>query len=191
MKRLITITSLLLATQVFASEKVTLDYPVLSIPSIEVNGEMGVYQNVKFEHFRSGGWKITNFQRGRYVQQIANAQLIQTKEFPVQVFLKISGLFNNSCQRLGLIEDKLTENSFEVSVFYAMDDSQEKDRYCLMVMTPFTKVIPLPVYGLSSGTYHYTINGNFAGSFTLAKDNFFSEKPSYPISIVTEQGLGM
>lgn len=186
MKRFIAITGLLLATQVFASEKVTLDYPILSIPSIEVNGKMGVYQDVKLEHSRSGGWKVTHFQRGNHVQQISDAQLIQTKDFPIQVFLKISGLFNNSCQSLGRIEDKLTENSFDVSVFYGGDNSQDADRYCLMVMMPFTKVIPLPVYGLSSGTYHYTINGNFAGSFTLAKDNFFSEKPSYPTSIVVE-----
>ncbi|MCF6298393.1 MAG: hypothetical protein L3J01_00780 [Thiomicrorhabdus sp.] len=185
MKRFITIASLLLATQVVASEKVTLDYPILSIPSIEVNGEMGVYQDVVFKHSRRGGWKVIGFQRSRPVQQIAEAELIQTQGFPVQIFLKISGIFNNSCQTLGRIEHKLTENSFDVSAFYSVD-SQDPDRYCLMVMVPFTKIIPLPVYGLSAGTYHYAINGNFAGSFSLAKDNFFLEKPSYSVLITAE-----
>lgn len=187
MKRLVTITGLLLATQVLASEQVTLDYPNLSIPSIEVNGVLGVYQDVVFEHSRRYGWKVVSFQRSNHVQQIADAQLIQTQEFPVQIFLKISGLFNNSCQSLGRIEHKLIDDSFDVAVFYGGDALEDVDRYCLMVMMPFTKVIPLPVYGLSAGVYHYTINGNFVGSFTLEKDNFFSEKPIYSTSITTEK----
>ncbi len=186
MKQLLALISLLSAMQVLASERVMLDYPILSIPNIEVNGKMGVYQDVKLEHSRVGDWKVMDFQRGRHVQEIAEVHLIQTKDFPVQVFLKISGLFNNSCQSLGRVEDKLTENFFDVSVFYGGDDFQDANRYCLMVMMPFTKIIPLPVYGLSSGSYHYTINDNFVGSFTLERDNFFSEKTSYPASITIE-----
>jgi hypothetical protein len=37
--------------------------------------------------------------------------------------------------------------------------------------SPFTHLIPLPVYSLNKGEYEYSINGRYTGTFHLAEDN--------------------
>ncbi len=173
-KRLIGIASLLLATQAFATDRATFDNHTLSIPVIDSKNTLGVYQDVTFEHSKKEGWKLVDFSRGVNIREISNVQLIQTKTFPVQVFLKISGTLVNGCQVLGRIEQKFTERGFEVAAFYE-NEALNSGPYCTMVVTPFSKTIPLNVYGLSAGSYNYSVNNNFTGHFYLKKDNFFLE----------------
>jgi uncharacterized protein (DUF2141 family) len=171
MKKTIIIAGFMLSTLVSASERPYFEGNILTIPSIDLNGEAAVYQDVTFEYTKSNNWTLLNFNRGKKIQEITHVRLIQTNNFPIQAFLKISGVFNNGCQQMGQVATQVIDNRIETSVFY--DNKSINNRFCTMVMTPFNKTIPLPIYGLKAGTYNYSINHNFTGAFTLAKDNFF------------------
>ena len=165
------IAGLMLSTLVNATERPYFADKTLTIPSIDLNGEVAVYQDVKFEYTKRNNWTLLSFQRGKKIQEITHVKLIQTQEFPRQAFLKISGTFNNGCQQIGQIVTQVIDNQIETSIFY--DNSTINNRFCTMVMTPFNKIIPLPLYGLKAGAYNYSVNHNFTASFTLQKDNFF------------------
>jgi inhibitor of cysteine peptidase len=47
-----------------------------------------------------------------------------------------------------------------------------KDALCTQALVPFTKVVPLEVYGLEKGLYIVDVNGKTA-SFELSVDNIF------------------
>ena len=36
---------------------------------------------------------------------------------------------------------------------------------------PFAEIIPLPLYGIKSGDYKYTVNGEYQGVFNVSSDN--------------------
>ncbi|VAW50023.1 hypothetical protein MNBD_GAMMA04-368 [hydrothermal vent metagenome] len=171
MKKRLIMAGLLLSTLVNATDRPYFEGKVLTIPSIDVKSEAAVYQDVKFEYTQKNSWALLSFQRGKKIQEITQVNLIETNDFPKQVFLNISGVFNNGCQQLGQIATQITDNLIETSVFY--NNEHINNPFCTMVMTPFSQAIPLPVYGLKAGTYHYNINHNFTGSFTLSRDNFF------------------
>jgi len=172
MKKITIIVGLMLSTLVSATERPYFEGNTLTIPSVDLNDEAAVYQDVTFEYTKRNNWALLNFQRGKKIQEITHVTLVQTKEFPIQAFLKISGVFNNGCQQMGQVATQITDNQIETSVFY--DNSTINNRFCTMVMTPFNQTIPLPLYGLKAGTYNYSINHNFTGSFSLTKDNFFN-----------------
>ncbi|MGZ5626995.1 MAG: hypothetical protein ACXWFA_09755 [Methylobacter sp.] len=53
---------------------------------------------------------------------------------------------------------------------------------CPANVTAFEKNIPLSVYELAAGNYEYSINGgDYAGSFTLTKDNRFATDNLIPL----------
>ncbi len=171
MKTWIIVTGLLLSTLVNATDRPYFEGKVLTIPSIDVKEKVAVYQDVKFEYTQKNSWTLLSFQRGQKIQEITQVELIETDDFPKQVFLNISGVFSNGCQQIGQITTQVIDNLIETSVFY--DNESINNQFCTMVMTPFSQTIPLPVYGLKAGTYHYNINHNFTGSFTLNKNNYF------------------
>lgn len=72
---------------------------------------------------------------------------------------------------------------------------------CAAIVSRFSWIVPLPVYGLTAGTYHYNVNGGeqvsydmpalpdeieiadgeLAGSFVLSADNILERTaPEYP-----------
>jgi hypothetical protein len=42
----------------------------------------------------------------------------------------------------------------------------------------FFQIIPLPLYGIKSGDYKYTVNGEYQGVFNVSSDNVV-EIPQY------------
>ncbi len=89
---------------------------------------------------------------------------------PVQVFLNIDGDLFLRCSDLGQISQKLIDNRFEVLIHDGPSNIGPGDG-CGDATKPFEKIIPLSVYGLSAGTYEYSVNGGNIGTFTLTVDN--------------------
>ncbi len=173
------------------------DYPsyqdgILTIPRVDTSGQAGTFQDVKIQLTEQGDWRLTDFKAvGRVVgtsvliRPIADTvETIVTDTFPVQVFLKVKGVFTNGCTEMGKIPQRLKDNRFEV-VMYAERHNPEDT--CTANVVDFEKIIPLSVYGLSAGTYEYSLSGvrifgtagegtlpkTFTGTFSLAKDNKF------------------
>ncbi len=95
---------------------------------------------------------------------------VADKEFPVQVFLQITGSY--TCGDFGQINSRRNNNSFEIQITIV---PPPLGNACTADMKEFVRVVPLNVYRLSAGNYQYSINGGNVGSFSLAKDNRFGE----------------
>ncbi len=146
---------------------------VLSVPSVEYGGIPGFYQKGRIEYSPEGQtWKLAGYVAGVPIQQVNTVELVKTQDMPVQVFLKVSGAFPNGCLQVGEAGVSVTGNKFNVYLYYT-DESihPSAPRDCAAVVVPYVKVILLPVYGLPAGSYEYSLNGKFSGSFTLSADN--------------------
>lgn len=143
----------------------------LSIPYVDSSSQPGFYQNVVVEFFKDDLWRLVDFRTGVSVKVIANVELIKTESFPVQVFLKISGMNHAGCSEVGSANTSISGNKFKVFLYYDPKSIPAADVACLGWVRPFTKTVPLPVYSLQLGRYEYEVNGIFRGEFTLAVDN--------------------
>lgn len=185
--------SLAAATTVFGEDPAG-TYPtyqdgILTIPRIDTSEQLGIVQDAKLRLTEQGDWRLTEFKAaGTSVltrPTVETVETIVTDTFPVQVFLKVSGLFTNGCTVMGKIPQRLKDNRFEV-IMYAERHNPE-DTTCAAIVVYFEEIIPLSVYGLSAGTYEYNLSGisvfgtsgegvipkTFTGTFELAKDNKF------------------
>lgn len=145
----------------------------MKVPAVDVAAKPGFYQDVTVEFFQDDKWRLVSASEGKEITEIEQVILIQTDSDPVQVFLKVSGEFSNGCPQLGQISHRLVGNTFEVSVYYQNNGWLHNPELfvCTLAIQPFNRVIPLPVYALPAGDYHYSVNGKFTGWFNLASDN--------------------
>lgn len=109
---------------------------------------------------------------------VEKVEVIKIPSRPVQVFLKASGYLPNACYRL-----EPARQRYEPIVKIPKADSP-RGRFeialglnplqtliaCTQAIEPFELIIPLPIYGLSRGTYAFDVNG-IGGSFQLNLDN--------------------
>lgn len=152
---------------------------LLTIPSINTTDQLGKYQDVAFKLTEQGLWQLTSFNTigtvtgtsGRALATVERVDVVKTESFPVQVFLRASGLLGNSgCSSMGQINQRLENNRFEISITANTLVSNQVS--CTALVVSFVKTIPLPVYGLSAGIYSYNVNGA-TGTFELTADNKF------------------
>lgn len=143
---------------------------VLTIPRVDTNGQAGSFQDATFQFdSQTDTWHLLAFKSTPVLQgAFGQVEIIRTDSSPIQVFLKVSGQFSSSCGNFGQINQRLKDNNFDIAVHFT---PIPPGTACLMVITPFEKIIPLEVYGLPAGTYEYSVNGEHTGSFTLTKDN--------------------
>ncbi len=165
----------------------TYDYEngILTIPRVDTPEQAGMFQDARMELTGEGHWLLTGLKtagtRPFYPPTITKIELIVTETFPVQVFLKVSGFLPGSAQFLGKIPQRLKGNVFEIFIY---GENLYSDPGFPMSVT-IEEVIPLSVYGLSAGTYEYSLNGGcsmsqpgagcipetFTGTFVLTQDN--------------------
>ncbi len=156
------------------------DYPVfkdgkLSIPRVDTEAQTNNYQKVEFQFDHStNSWKLLNFIETKIVPGPATyeekVEVIRVDSSPVQVFLKISGQFSDGCAHFQKINQTLKNNTFEITLHLGPNPFPQ-GMACTTALVPYEKIIPLEVYGLSAGTYEYSVNGEHTGTFTLSKDN--------------------
>lgn len=88
------------------------------------------------------------------------------ESFPVQVSVEVNGYFPDGCTELKAIRTERFRNTFEVNI----STKRPKDTICTQTIVPFTKMVPLDVFGLRAGSYNVSVNG-ITDSFELGVDN--------------------
>ncbi len=156
---------------------------ILTIPCVDTPEQPCMVQDAKLEYTEQGDWRLTDLKvfgisPGFAWPYVDSVETIVTDTFPVQVFLKVKGLFPLMGPKLGRIPQRLKDNRFEI-VMYATGTGG------FPMGENFEKIIPLSVYGLSAGTYEYRLSGvrafgptgpystTFTGTFVLTRDNKF------------------
>ena len=156
------------------------DYPtfsfqdgILRIPRVDTDRQAGNFQDAVFKIEQDGTWHLLAFTTTNITEQsmgleIDNVEMITTNSSPVQIFLKLTGVFSNGCGEFGQINQRLKDNLFEVTVHAA---PIPVGRVCTAMLVSFEKIIPLHVFGLPAGDYAFSVNGGFDGVFTLTEEN--------------------
>lgn len=173
-----TVFSFSLMTPAFSESTLDIEHPLyqdgkLTIPRVDTPAQAGRYQDVQLQfNTAANAWTLTNFRdslivpgQGVYLDQV---EIIVIESFPVQVLLKVSGNFPNGCGGFGQINQRMQGNKFEIAMHHALIPP---GTFCTAALVPFEKIVPLPVYGLPTGAYEYSVNGELTGTFSLSKDN--------------------
>jgi hypothetical protein len=179
-------------TSVTTAETIDATYQngVLTIPLVDSAELVGFVQDAKLHQTAQGDWRLVEY---KAVAQPLNSshlslalvetvELVKTDSFPVQVFLKLKGVVNG-CDGAGQAPQRRKDNLFELAM-YAVGPAHPELVLCPAALFPFTKVVPLDVYGLPAGNYQYALKASafadnsdarvtkvFGGSFVLSKDN--------------------
>lgn len=164
---------LLPISHAISSDTPTFQDGLLTIPTVNTPNQVGQYQAVTFEFTDQGSWQLLDFKevgtQGLGLDaMIDGVELVKTDTVPVQALLRVTGYFSDGCPSIGQINHRLEDNQFEVVIH---SNRPTELVACTAAIVPFRKTIPLPVYGLSVGTYAYSINGSNNGTFELAVDN--------------------
>ncbi|PKM13367.1 MAG: hypothetical protein CVV13_02140 [Gammaproteobacteria bacterium HGW-Gammaproteobacteria-3] len=145
---------------------------ILTIPRVDTDEQAGNFQDAVFKIKPDGTWRLLDFRTTALNPdsdpQIDKVEVVITDSSPVQVFLKLTGAFSNGCGEFGQISQRLQGSRFEV---IAHAKPIPDGTVCTMEIKPFEQVIALSVFGLPEGTYEFSVNGNFDGSFELTQDN--------------------
>lgn len=150
------------------------DGTMLSIPAISSEKQDGAYQKVQFKLLADGKWELLDYMYRAQVE-IKKVSITLTETRPIQGLLTVSGTYMNGCESIKKVRHQLVGNTFKVSVDDApiaskpIPDSERP--ICTMNVVDFSEVISLPLYGLKSGEYKYTVNDKFSGVFNLSSDN--------------------
>lgn len=166
---------LLPTSHAFSSDTPTFQDGLLTIPTVNTPDQVGQYQAISFEFTDQGGWQLLDFKEvgaqglGTEIM-IEDVELVKTDAFPVQVLLRVTSYFSSGCPSLGQINHRLEGDQFEIIINSTRLTPIEMFS-CTAAIVPLRKTIPLPVYGLSAGTYAYSINGSNNGTFELAVNN--------------------
>jgi hypothetical protein len=170
----------------FAADEASYRDGVLTIPSVNSDGQVGQYQDITMQAGENGAWELKYFSSlgeelysydGRtivrdtlYKLPISRVEIVKTSEVPVQVFLRVSGAMSG-CASLGRASQRLVDNRFEVLLADGTTGITYAVAICTADVRSYVKTIPLSVYGLSAGTYDYVVNGETTGAFELEADN--------------------
>jgi hypothetical protein len=147
----------------------------LTIFRVDTPNQVGNYQDAKLKFDPNmNAWvlqdvKLTPLDPNNPVIKMVNV-FVADDEFPVQVFLQITGSY--TCGDFGQINSRRKDNLFEIQITIVPPPAGNA---CTTDMKEFVRVVPLDVYRLNAGDYQYSINGGNSGSFSLAKDNKFGE----------------
>jgi hypothetical protein len=143
----------------------------LQVPLVDTSDQAGVYQRAELQYGTDGLWRLLKNTQGTLASHLNTVELVKTGSFPVQVFLRISGDFPSSCNVQPAPQPVVSQQSNHFSIYLYEGASDTSSIMCIPALAPFQITLALPVYGLETGVYHYKVNGEFAGSFTLAQPN--------------------
>lgn len=170
-------TLLLAATAALGDDHPIYDNGVLTLPRVDVPGQVGQYQDVTFQLTPQGTWELTGLQvRGvENLRQVAvdTVEAVKTGATPVSVYLRVYQ-YNTTCGYKGSkrVHQRLTGTHFAVDVSAPM--VSDGAITCTADIKNYRLTVPLQVYGLSAGTYTYDVNG-VRGEFTLDSDNKYAD----------------
>ena len=167
--------TLLLSFSAFSAEP-SFDGQTLLIPRVDTPSQIGVYQDGSLRLNANGTWTISALKtlgQGNLTKldNIHSVQLVATSSAPVSVYLKVKGAEGRCPSSEPLrVHQRRIGSHFEVNLSLEMPPSA-----CPAMMYPYHYTVALDVYGLSAGSYSYTVNGVQSGTFALQQDNRFAE----------------
>lgn len=157
---------------------------ILTIPLVNTLEQSAAFQDVILQLTEQGEWHLLDFKMSGTLPlvkpHVETVELIITESSPIQVFLKVNGMFGDGCTTMGKISQRLIGNRFEITMFAESHTNQAE---CTTEVIKFKKIIPLTVYGLSAGVYEYSLGNvissgidgpyinTFTGTFELKQDN--------------------
>ncbi len=164
----------------FAADTPSFSGSVLTIPRVDSPTQVGLYQDVLLQYGSTGGFTITKvLELGKgTVYNVGVVQSVEVKKVgtvPASVYLQVSGTavdcdFNGPARS----QQRLQGTRFDVNVSASHVSPYGTVTVCPANIRPFKLTVPLEVYGLSAGSYTYSVNG-ITGSFTLEADNRFAD----------------
>jgi inhibitor of cysteine peptidase len=104
------------------------------------------------------------------VASVDNVQVLILESFPIQVNVEATGYLPDGCTTIGNVTTRKDGNTFYLEI----STIRPRDALCTQALVPFTKAVPLDVYGLEKGMYAVDVNGKTA-SFELSVDNILSD----------------
>ena len=145
----------------------------LTIPRVDVTGQVGRYQDVVFQFDPQLNAWILKKHHSRKIMPEMDRKLIvvpivtaTAPTVPVHVSLFTMGEY--TCGRIGQINQRRIGNRFEIQI---TEDPLLPSEICDQKTRIFTRIIQLDVFRLEAGEYQYNINnGERIGSFTLPFD---------------------
>ena len=149
---------------------------LLFIPTVDTAELSGNLQDVTIRLEEDGSIRLVDYKDSVELNYIDEVTAEITTTHPVQVFLRISGTFPTGCPEVGQTNSRLLDKHFAINVYYANNQWRldPGSVSCSQAIVPFSYYYSLPVYGLESGTYTYSVNDHFSGEFQLLEDNAFS-----------------
>lgn len=133
-------------------------------PTIVYNGS----ENTSGNQTPSPGVNNEEFITG--VASVDNVQVLIMESFPVQVSVEVTGFLPDGCTNIDNVNTTKDGDTFYVKI----GTIRPRDALCTQALVPFTKSVPLDVYGLKKGVYNVDVNGKTA-SFELSVDNILSD----------------
>ena len=153
------------------------DGAMLKIPIVDTPEHSGLYQNVEFKSLPHGKWELVGYnKREEGIYKIETVNLFLTEELPIQVLLEVTAFPRDCRMDTRLIRTQLVGDTFKV--FIASNKGPGTSACQKMRPLRFTEIIPLPLYGIKSGDYKYTVNGEYQGVFNVSSDNVVEIPPS-------------
>jgi len=145
----------------------------LTLPRVDVPGQVGRYQDVMFQFDPQLNAWILNEHYSREVMPQASRKLgvvpqvvALNQAVPRNVLLHIEG--EHTCSRIGQINQRRIGDLFEIQI---TEDPLQPTEICDQITRIFRRVIQLDVFRLEAGEYQYSVNnGETTGSFTLPFD---------------------
>lgn len=153
----------------------------LSVPRVDTAGQVGQYQDVVLQRGAQGGFSIVGLQelgQGRLfnLQGISKVEAAKAGSEPASVFLRVSGT-DPSCDYAGplRVHQRREGSRFDINISALHVHPLGSPVVCTADIRNYRMTVPLEVYGLAAGTYTFTVNGGFAGQFTLDRENRFAD----------------
>lgn len=125
-------------------------------------GRSTVYRDIRLEEQADGSFVITNLDEA-LLASVESVNAIVDTGNPNTVNVVVGG--NKSVACVSVMEPVISRDDNDFSVLLAESDPETD--VCILVITPFEKVVTLDVTGLPTGEYSVTVNNEVTDVFDL------------------------
>jgi len=169
------------ATASLAADSPSFAAERLLVPRVDSVGQVAQYQDGTLTRLPSGEFRldgVDTLDMGK-VYQLPGIQSVEVRTIgtgPVSVLLRVNGV-DPSCDHVSPLRfsQRRTGNRFDVVISSRHLYDKSPSYGCIDSYRPFRVTVPLDVYGLSSGTYTFSVNGVQTGQFALASENRYPD----------------
>lgn len=177
--------SLLSCVPARSADPPVFDGEFLRLPRVDTPTQLGAFQEGVLRQNRDGTWSIVTLktlnqalspdeQRPTSLRNITWVEVVATTTpaMPVAVFLKVMG-WEGRCPSGTPTKIYQRREGSQISINLSV--GLRSGANCPAQVYDYRVTVPLDVYGLPAGTYTYTINNQYSGTFTLARENKYAD----------------